>query len=100
MSKDTLKKCPKCQKNKLFETEPWQTLCVNLISPYTIKGKDKSKIDFMCLTMIDPATGWFEIVTFLVVEKPLNKDGKMTCQETFDKASVRIARLVSKMWFS
>ena len=60
---------------KLCETEPWHTLCVDLIGPYTIKGKDKSELDFMCLTMIDPATGWFENLELLVVEKPLNKDG-------------------------
>jgi hypothetical protein len=27
---------------------------VDLIGPYTLKGKDKTEIDFMCLTMIDP----------------------------------------------
>ena len=26
------------------------------------KGKDGTQIDFMCVTMIDPATSWFEIV--------------------------------------
>ena len=63
------KKCPKCQKNKhtkkqygklpekLCETKPWHTLCVDLMGPYTIKGKNKSELYFMCLTMIDPATG-------------------------------------------
>ena len=50
--------------------------------------------------MIDPATGWFEIVELPVVEKPLNEDGKMTCQETFDKTSDRIAQVVNKTWFS
>ena len=105
------KKCPKCQKNKhtrkqygklpekLCVTEPWHTLCVDLIGPYTIKGKDKSELDFMCLTMIDPATGWFEIVELPAVEKPLNKDGKIICQETFDKTSTRISKLVNKTWF-
>jgi hypothetical protein len=34
---------------------------VDLIAPYTIKGKDKTVIDFMCITMIDPAISWFEI---------------------------------------
>ncbi len=40
---------------------PWKALCVDLIGPYTLNGKDGSSIDFMCLTMIDPATSWFEI---------------------------------------
>jgi hypothetical protein len=41
---------------------PWKALCVDLLGPYTLKGQDGSSIDFMCLTMIDPATRWFQIV--------------------------------------
>ena len=40
----------------------------DLIGPYTLRGKDGTEIDFMCLTMIDPASSWFEIVELLVVE--------------------------------
>jgi hypothetical protein len=47
---------------KLVITTPWEVLCVDLIGPYTLKGKDGSSIDFMCLTMIDPTSTWFEIV--------------------------------------
>ncbi len=43
----------------------WRTLCVDFICPYTIKSKDGTILDFMCLIMIDPATGWFEIVELL-----------------------------------
>ena len=42
------------------ETIPWQKLCIDLIGPYTI-GKGKAALTLHCLTMIDPATGWFEI---------------------------------------
>ncbi len=35
---------------------------MDLIGPYTLKGKDGTQIDFMCVTMIDPATSWFESV--------------------------------------
>ena len=35
---------------------------MDLIGPYTLKGKDGTQIDFMRVTMIDPATSWFEIV--------------------------------------
>ena len=35
---------------------------MDLIGPYTLKGKDKTQIDFMCITMIDPTTSWFKIV--------------------------------------
>ena len=30
----------------------------------------ETEIDFMCLTMIDPATCWLKIVELLVVDKP------------------------------
>jgi hypothetical protein len=49
---------------KLAIATPWETLCMGLIGPYTFKGKDKTVIDFMCVTMIDPATSWFEITEF------------------------------------
>jgi hypothetical protein len=69
-----VKKCQSCQINKrqklkygklptkLVISTPWEALCVDLIGPYTLKGKDGTQIDFMCLTMIDPASSWFEIV--------------------------------------
>jgi hypothetical protein len=41
---------------KLDVTNPWEVLCVDLIGPYTLKGKDGTQIDFMCVKMIDPAT--------------------------------------------
>ncbi len=39
---------------------------MDLIGPYTLKGKEKTDVDFMCLTMINPASSWFEIVELLV----------------------------------
>ena len=47
---------------------PWETLCVDLIGPYTIhrkgtyqNGKQKNDITLWCVTMIDPVTNWLEI---------------------------------------
>jgi hypothetical protein len=42
---------------------PRDRLCVNLIGPYNIKSNVKGvKIPSLkCVTMIDPAKGWFEI---------------------------------------
>ena len=45
------------------EADPWEILCVDLIGPYTIEHKGKKTLTLHCLTMIDPATGWFEIVS-------------------------------------
>lgn len=47
---------------KEAEVIPWDTLCIDLVGPYTVKEKGKEKWLLHCLTMIDPATGWFEIV--------------------------------------
>jgi hypothetical protein len=68
---------------KLVTTTPWKALCVDLIGPYTLKGKEGSSIDFMCLTMIDPATSWFKIVELPTVAQettvpPTGKGKKLT----------------------
>ena len=67
------KKCPTCQRAKTTnqkygklppkqaETKTWDTLCVELIGPYTIPQKGKTPLKLRCLTMINPATGWFEM---------------------------------------
>jgi hypothetical protein len=48
---------------KAAEADPWEILCVDLIGPYKIERKKPlSTLTLHCLTMIDPATGWFEIV--------------------------------------
>jgi hypothetical protein len=69
-----VKSCRSCQVNKrhslryghdppkLVIKTPWRVLCVDVVGFYTLKGKDGSSIDFMHLTMINPATRWFEIV--------------------------------------
>ena len=119
-----VKSCRSCQINKrhsqkyghvppkLVITTPWKALCVDLIGPYTLTGKDGSSIDFMCLTMIDPATSWFEIVELPSVDKatfPTSGKGKKVTYDnnytkdadmTFDKSSVQISNLVYKTWFS
>ena len=115
-----VKSCRSCQVNKrhglkyghvppkLVMTTPWRALCVDLVGPYILKGKDGSSIDFMCLTMINPATSWFEIVelpTVRVTVPKADKGKKATCTnytkeaEIFDKTSAQISNLVYKCWF-
>ncbi len=58
---------PKTQKYGLLppkeaEVTPWKTVCIDLIGDYKF-GHGKKQANLSCLTMIDPATGWFEIVT-------------------------------------
>ena len=45
---------------KEVEATPWDVLCIDLIRPYKINNNDK-KLTLWALTMIDPATGWFDI---------------------------------------
>ncbi len=112
-----VKSCRSCQINerdsqkyghvpsKLVVTTSWRLLCVDLIAPYNLEGKDGSSIDFMCLTMIDPATSWFEIVELPTVTKltvpAMGKGKKVTFNDytnksetTFDKSSAQISNLV------
>ena len=116
-----VKNCRSCQTNKrqkhkygklpakLAITTPWEALCVNLIGPYTLKGKDGTIIDFMCLTMIDPFSSWFEIAElpvelFIYITSEEDNSGtkvhKMTKKDKFDKSSAIISHFVNKTWFS
>jgi hypothetical protein len=54
---------------KTVYTIPWECLCVDLIGPYTLKGKDNLQIDFMALTMIDLASSWFKIAELPLVKQ-------------------------------
>ena len=87
-----VKKCHICQTNKRHKTkyghlpakeaeaDPWDKLCVNLIGPYTIKRKAKTPLTLWCVTMIDPATGWFEV------------------KQIKDKQAITVANVVEQTW--
>ena len=88
------KKCKLCQltkkKNikygklppKEAEADPWDVLCVDMIGPYKIPHAiDKKRImELWAVTMIDPATGWFEIT------------------QVKDKESHTVAEVVEQTW--
>jgi hypothetical protein len=111
------KSCKSCQLNKrhsqkykhvpskLVTTSPLEALCVDLIGPYTRNGKDDLSIDFMCLTMLYPATSWFEMVELLKLLRETS-GSKVTIKNTkeagmtIDKSSAQISNLVYKTWFS
>ena len=87
-------KCAVCQKNKRdqrkfghlppkeAEQSPWDKLCVDLIGPYKIRRKGQDDLTCKCVTMIDPATGWFELHQF------------------DDKRAITIANIVEQEWLS
>ena len=67
---------------KKAEADPWEILCVDLIGPYIFKCKDKPALKLWCLTMIDPATGWFEMI------------------ELETKDSIYVAEKVQQVWLT
>jgi Integrase zinc binding domain len=91
---NTCKRCPTCQKCKIShtkygllpekeaESEPWERLCVDLIGPYTVKQKYNEPLRLWCVTMIDPATGWFEM------------------KEIQNKQAINIANIVEQTWLT
>ncbi len=76
---------------------------------HSLRGKDGAENDFMCLTMIDPASSWFEIVEVSVTIDaiiPMDTKGrkgtkthKQTKLRHFDESSPMISNLVNKTWF-
>jgi hypothetical protein len=88
---DTCQRCKKTSQKyghlpeKEAEAVPCEKLCVDLIGPYTMRPKSMPKgksLTLWCLTMIDPATGWFEIV------------------EIKNKEAIHIANLVEQTWLT
>jgi len=89
-----VKACPACQRQKrkqkkygllppkVAEAEPWDKMCIDLIGPYKICRKGKEDLICRCVTMIDPASGWFEIAQY------------------DDKRSVTVANITEQEWFS
>jgi hypothetical protein len=107
------KSCRSCQINKRQNlkyghlppktgtTNPWECLSVDLIGPYTLKGKDKSQLNFMALTMIEPASSWFEIAELPIVtqlrRQTVNGKVLLIADEIFDKTLECIATLVNNV---
>ena len=67
---------------KQAETNPWYTLCIDLIGPYKIPQRRKKQLKLWCITMINPATGWFEMA------------------KTPNKTAAEIADITKKTWFT
>ena len=76
------RQCKRCQKFKKRTKKyghlepkqaetlvPWHTVCVDLIGTYSLTAKVRQpdgtikncELKLLCMTFIDPATGWFEI---------------------------------------
>ena len=88
------------------ELVPWDTVHVDLIGPYSLTAKQfqphgkiqEVELRLTCMTMVDPVTGWFEIVevpNYII----LDVENKLTV-EAVDKSSARISRLFDQVWLS
>jgi transposase InsO family protein len=86
--------CPSCQRNKRkqkkyghlppkeAEATIWDKMCIDLIGPYKIRRKGKPTLVCKCVTMIDPASGWFEI------------------HQYDNKKSITVANIAEQEWFA
>ena len=54
----------------------------------------------MCLTMIDPATGWFEIIELPLATVNVKRKGKEISEIIIDKSSAAVSKLFNKQWLS
>ena len=91
---DVCKKCPTCQRAKTTnqkygklppkqaENNHWDTMCVDLIGPYTIPKNGKNLLKLWCLTMINPATVWFGMA------------------QIHNKTAAEISDITKKNWFT
>lgn len=43
------------------QSKPWNHVNVDMIGPLSVKTPDGKTHQLQALTMIDPATGWFEV---------------------------------------
>jgi hypothetical protein len=117
-AKKHVKRCKTCNEFKLKkrkyghlppkimeELKRWDTVHVDLIGPYTVTinqrhpdGKLRKKdVQLTCMTMIDPATGWFEIAE---VPSFNIEDVKKGNTQLIDKTSARISQVFNQVWLS
>lgn len=92
-ARQTCKQCRKCRllkkktrqyghlPAKKAEYKPWRRLCVDLIGPYPVQDATGKVHQLLALTMIDPATSWFEIA------------------EIPNKTAETVALTLDRMWF-
>ena len=113
------KRCDECQRHKprkrkygklparsVGELVPWHTVHTDLIGPYSITAKQfhtdgsivERELSLTCMTMIDPITGWFEIVE--VPSYIVDDINKKLTKEQIDKSSACISRLFDQAWLS
>ena len=85
---------------------PWQTVHTDLIGPYSINVKQlqpdgsipEVDLQLTCMTILDPVTGWFEIVevpNYIITD--LQTKSK---SESVNKTYSQISRLFDQTWLA
>ena len=64
------------------------------------KAKDGTVLDFVCLTIIDPTTGWFKIIELLSIDITCIQKGEEITEVIIDKSSATVSFLFSNVWLS
>ena len=109
----TCKVCQEYKKKKKYghlppkdiddELTPWKTVHLDLIGPYTVTCKQTQpgdiikevELNLVAMTMVDPATGLFEMVEVPYYDAEGIKNGN---QDLIDKTSARISKLFNNTW--
>jgi len=112
------KRCERCQKFKkrkskyghlppknIGKLEPWKQVHVDLIGPYSLRVQQEqpgqvvqwTELQLVCMTFLDPATGWFEIAEVPYFDM---KDIKQGNKQVIDKTSARISQIFNDTWLS
>ena len=83
----TCRTCQLCKKNRkkyghvppkeAEQSIPWNRVNVDMIGPLSVKTPDGKTHQLQALTMIDPATGWFEV-------KDVKTQSSTECMNAFD----------------
>ena len=114
------KRCKECQKHKprkkkeqvppknVGTLQPWDTVHTDLIGPYSLTTQQfqpdgsQKEVTFQltCMIMLDPVTGWFEIVEVhsYLIDQVVHK--KITTETIIDKSATRISQLFEQTWLS
>ena len=81
--------------------QPSSTMCMCWPhGPYTIKAKVGAKLVSLCLTMVDPFTGWFEIIELPNDDITNMSKGKEIIKMIIDKSFATISYLFNNSWLS
>ena len=87
----------------IAELKPWDTVHVDLIGPYrkSIRQEQacgtviRNNTRLTCMEMIDPSTGWSEIVKIPTFDI---KEVALVNGEYIDKSSARVSQMFNKTW--